>query len=70
VGHQYTPFRGFVRPAWLLREFRAEPEIATAAVLFEDMPPGSRACLGASAALAGTTGRVRTGGKLNFPKRV
>jgi hypothetical protein len=47
VGHQYTPFRAFVRPAWLLREFRAEPEIATITVLFEGMPTGSGACLGA-----------------------
>lgn len=47
MGHQYTPFRGIVRPAWLLREFRAEPEIATATVLFEDMPTSSGAYLGA-----------------------
>jgi hypothetical protein len=45
-------FRGLVRPAWLLRELRAEPEIATATVLFEGVPTGSPARLGAGAALA------------------
>ena len=67
MGHQYSSFRGLVRPTWLLREFRAEPEIATATVLFEDMPPGSGACPGAGAALARATGRVRICGKLHFP---
>jgi hypothetical protein len=61
-------FRGFVRPAWLLREFRAEPEITTARVLFEDMPAGSSARLGAGAPLARAAGRVRTDGIALFPK--
>jgi hypothetical protein len=67
VGHQYASFRDLVRPTWLLREFRAEPEIATATVLFEDMPPRSGACLGAGAALARPMGKVRIRGKLYFP---
>ena len=70
MGHHYTSFRGFVRPAWLLREFRTEPEIASATVLFEDMPTGSGARLGAGAALARAMDGVRTGRRLYFPNRV
>jgi hypothetical protein len=60
-------FRGLVRPAWLLREFRAEPEIPTATVLFEGVSAGSGARLGAGAALARAAGRVRTDGNAMLP---
>jgi hypothetical protein len=53
-------FRGLLRPAWLLRQFRAKPEIPTATVLFEGVPAGSGARLAAGATLARAAGRLRT----------
>ena len=53
-------FRGLLRPAWLLRELCAEPEIASATVLFKGVSAGSGARLGAGAALARAASRLRT----------
>jgi hypothetical protein len=44
-------FRLFMRPARLLRDVRAQPEIAAATVLFEGVPAGFGARLGAGAAM-------------------
>jgi len=43
-----------LRPPWVLRPFPADPPITTAAFLFPDVPPCSRASSGARAALART----------------
>jgi hypothetical protein len=53
-------FRGFLRPAWLLREICSQPAITAAKVLLEDVPARSGARLGAGAALAGSARRARS----------
>jgi hypothetical protein len=55
-------FRGLLRPAGLLRAVRAQPEIATPAVLFQGVPTRLGACLGAGATLGRGADRTRRAG--------
>jgi hypothetical protein len=62
-------FRGLLRPAWLLREVRAQPEITAPAVLLAGVPTRVGARPGAGTALEGEVGRVSGAGSGGPPPR-